>query len=380
MHRDVQIAFFLPNLEGGGAERSITKLANDIADLGVTVDIVLGEAVGAYLTEVSSNVRIVSLSSTGKLRVVFLLARYIKQYNPSVLMSCMDLPNIQMILAAKESAFRGRTVISQRATIGPVYAEAGWIRRLVYGLGISYAYSRAAAIISNSHAATSEIRSMAGVCGERVFTIHNGVDAERINRLASERLTDDWLLESKVPLVVSVGSLTALKDRLTLVKAFAIVKRQRNDVRLVILGEGAERNKIEKMIADLGLGGDIYLPGFDVNPFRWMRRSAVLVSSSLTEGCPNHLLEALSLGVPIVATDCPGDTAELLGHGRWGRLVPVRDPASMSTAILASLDESNPPQGRIRAQDFTPEKTTRAYMNVLLPDFAPVEVACLGVE
>ena len=379
LRRNPQIIFFLPNLEGGGAERAIVNLANDIAGLGIMVDLVLGEAVGVYLAEVSSKVRIVNLSSRGRLRALLRLRSYISQHSPSVVMSSMDLPNIQMILAAKLTGFKGRTVISQRATIAPVYAKVGWISRLVYSIGRRLTYPYATAIISNSYAATSEIQNIAGVCEERVFTIHNSVDADRTNRLAQDPLNDEWLLKSSAPLVISVGSLTLLKDRLTLVKAFSIVKAQRN-ARLVILGEGAERKKIEKTILDLGLSADVYLPSFDANPFRWMRRSAVLVSSSVTEGCPNHLLEALSLGVSIVATDCPGDTSELLGHGRWGRLVPVGDPASMASAILASLDDPDPPFGRIRAMDFTPEKTMRAYLDVLLPGFNPRQVASSQAE
>ena len=373
LRRKTQMAFFLPNLDGGGAERAIVRLVNDIADLGVTVDLVLGEAVGVYLAEVSPKVRIINLTSRGKLRVLLRLTRYLRQHRPSVVMSSMDIPNIQMILAAKLSGFKGRTVISQRATIAPVYAEAGWIRRLVYGIGIRFTYPYATAIISNSYAATSEIHDIAGVSEKRVFTIHNSVDADRINRLAKESLSDVWLLKSSVPLVISVGSLTLLKDRVTLVRAFAIVKAQRN-VRLVILGEGSERKNIEKTILDIGLSADVYLPGFDANPFKWIRQSAVLVSSSVTEGCPNNLLEALSLGISIVATDCPGDTSELLGHGRWGRLVPVAESESMASAILASLDDPNPPDGRIRAADFMPEKTMRAYLDVLLPGFNPRQV------
>lgn len=368
------VSFFLPNLGGGGAERAIVRLANNIADFGVAVDLVLGEAVGPYRAEVSSKVRIINLSSTRKVLILFRLASYLRKCNPLVVMSSMDIPNILMILATKLAGFKGRSVISQRATIAPVYASVGWIRRQVYSLGIRFTYPYATAIISNSYTASREIKSMTSVCEKRVFTIHNSVEFDLTNRLAEDPLNDDWLIKSNVPIIISVGSLTFLKDRITLVKAFSIVKMQRN-VRLVILGDGEERTKIEKMVLDLGLGADVYLPGFDANPFRWMRRSAVLVSSSLTEGCPNNLLEALSLGLSIVATDSPGDTSELLGRGSWGRLVPVGDPACMASAILASLDDPNPPQGRIRALDFAPDKTTRAYLDVLLPGFNMTRVA-----
>jgi glycosyltransferase involved in cell wall biosynthesis len=377
---EVAIAFFLPNLEAGGAERAIVALANGIANLDVTVDLVLAEAEGPYLAEVLPKVRIVSLSSTGKWNVIARLARYLTDHRPCVMMSCLDLSNIQLIVAAKLARFTGRTVLGQRATIAPVYTHYGMLHRLAYSLAIRVAYPRADFVICNSYAAAAEVRAIAGMRAAKVIALHNGVDAERINRLADEPLADDWFLKSRAPVILSVGSVTSVKDRATLVRAFAIVKSRRK-VRLAIVGahpETVERHKIESLIAQLDLTEHVHLAGFDANPFKWMRRAAVLVSSSITEGCPNQLLEGLALGVPIVATDCPGDTAELLQHGKWGRLVPVADPQRMAEAILATLDDASPPRGYLRAADFAPAKVTAAYLNVLLPQFDHVSQVARG--
>jgi glycosyltransferase involved in cell wall biosynthesis len=368
-----EIAFYLPNLEGGGAERAIVAVANHVAALGVTVDLVLGEAVGPYLTEVSPKVQLVNLSSRDKLRVLLSLMRYLRQHRPSVVMSSMDLPNIQMILAAKLTGFEGRTVISQRATIAPVYAEVGVMRRLVYGLWIRCIYRMAEVIISNSRAAAAELVRSFGIPHNQIVTINNQVDIDRLTRLSTEDLSDVWLTQRKAPLIISVGSLTPRKDMESLIRVMVIV-RDTCEARLVILGEGSQRQRIEQLVTELDLSTCVYMPGFDVNPYKWMRRADVVVSASQAEGFPNIVAEALALGKRIVATDCPGDTSELLENGRWGRLVPVGDPASMASAILASLDDPNPPDGRIRAADFTPEKTTRAYLDVLLPGFNPRQV------
>lgn len=365
-------AFYLPNLEGGGAERAIVALGNSIANLDVSVDLVLGNVTGPYLAEVSPKVRVVNLSIGGKaskMDVIVRLKRYLIHSRPHVMMSCLDLANAQLVAAAKLARFKGTTVLGQRATIGPVYAHYGRMHRLAYGLVIRAAYPRADFIICNSHAAAAEVRTIAGIRADRVVTIHNSVDAGHINRLADEPLNDHWFLKARAPLILSVGSLTSVKDRVTLVKAFAVVKAQR-DVRLAIVGahhEPAERDKIARLIAELGLAEWVRLAGFDSNPYKWMRRAAVLVSSSITEGCPNQLLEGLALGIPIVATDCPGDTGELLQHGKWGRLVPVACPERMAEAILAALDDASPPDGRKRAADFAPAKVTSAYLNILLP-------------
>ena len=110
------------------------------------------------------------------------------------------------------------------------------------------------------------------------------------------------------------------------------------------------------------------MPGFADNPFPWMRRAAVFVSSSLTEGCPNALMEALACGAPVVSTNGPGGSAEVLQGGAWGRLVPVGDAAAMAAAIIATLDSPEHPDGKRRADDFALHGIARQYLRTLLPN------------
>src|SRR5690606_7014711 len=112
-------------------------------------------------------------------------------------------------------------------------------------------------------------------------------------------------------------------DFLTLIRAFARVRATRNDARLVILGEGEQREEIERLVAELGLKPHVSLPGFVKNPYAYMARAAVFVLSSRWEGFPNVLVEAMAVGVPVVATDCMAGPAEILENGRYGQLVPV---------------------------------------------------------
>jgi glycosyltransferase involved in cell wall biosynthesis len=229
-------------------------------------------------------------------------------------------------------------------------------------------FRRADALISNSYAAADDVRTLLRVPAHKIVTIHNALDANRISRLASEAITELSFRSAGVPLIVTVGSLTKRKDMETLIKAVAIVKAKRR-ISLAIVGKGPEHHRLKGLISELGLAEDVHLPGFDSNPYRWMAAAAVFVSSSTAEGFPNVVAEALALGRSIVATDCPGDTAELLGHGKWGRLVPVGDPECMASAILAALHDPDPPNGRIRAADFSPSKIASAYLDVLLPEF-----------
>ena len=359
------IALFLQNLDGGGAERAILKLAYEVAELGYAVDLVVGDANSDYRAEVPREVNLIDFSTRSPFAVFFGLAAYLRRRKPAVIMSALDVPNIMLVPAARLAGFRGRTVISQRAVLDASLRELGPTRRTLTRWLIRTCFPRADALISNSHAAATDLKGRLGIPERKVFTIPNAVDIHRIMQLAQESSHDRLLSDGDASLIVSVGSLTVRKDMETLIQAFALVK-DRRPARLVIVGKGPERARLETLTNMLGVERHVYFAGFETNPYKWIASASVFVSSSVEEGFPNVIAESLALGCPVVATDCPGDSAELLGRGKWGRLVPVGDPERMAEAILAALDDRNPPDGRIRAADFAPSKIASAYVDVLL--------------
>lgn len=363
-----RIAFFLQDLDGGGAERAVVRLSDEAAKKGYKVDLVVGDADSDYRLEVSPRVRMLDFSTRSPFLILLRLIAYLRKWKPTVIMSCLDVPNILLVIAAKLSAYKGRFIISQRAVVFASLRELTQFRRSMTLFLQRNLFPKADSLISNSFAAASEVQDILGVSANKIFTIHNALDVERIKLLAVETLDDQWFSNNSSPMIVSVGSITERKDMGTLIKAFAMVRKLRN-VRLAIIGKGdkcGETQKIKKLISDLAICDSVHLPGFDPNPYKWIAASAVFVSSSKAEGFPNVIAEALSLGCPVVATDCPGDTAELLEHGKWGRLVPVGDSKRMAEEIMASLDDPSPADGRIRAAEFSPEKNLDEYLKILL--------------
>ena len=137
--------------------------------------------------------------------------------------------------------------------------------------------------------------------------------------------------------MLGVGELCARKDFVTLIKAFAEVRRQRPS-RLVILGEGRQRKRLTELTRKLRIEADVFLPGFLTNPFAYMSKANLFILSSNCEGAPVTLMEALAVGVPVVSTDCPSGPREILQDGRFGPLVPVGDANALAQAMLATLD------------------------------------------
>jgi glycosyltransferase involved in cell wall biosynthesis len=374
-----RIAVYLPNLAGGGAERAFLELAHSLSALGPSVDLVLARRIGPYIDEIPDDVRVVELHATSRIDVVVRLARYLRRERPAALLSGGDVSNAVALVA---SMFAGRTAqcfVSQRAMMRSVWQVQKPKTWRAWMAVLQMLYRRSKMIICNSEAARLELIENFGIDGAKCPVIYNAVDIDRIGRQAEILLEDPWFTQGSPPVVISVGSLSPIKDMASLIRAFDITQKT-HTFHLILLGEGPERCSLESLVRECKIEHRVRMPGFVTNPFPMIQRARLLVSASLTEGCPNVIQQALACGTPIVATDCPGGTSEILENGRWGRLVPVADPESMAAAILASLDDPNPPDGRIRAADFTPEKTTRAYLDVLLPGFNPRQVPGLPEE
>jgi glycosyltransferase involved in cell wall biosynthesis len=167
------------------------------------------------------------------------------------------------------------------------------------------------------------------------------------------------------PVILGIGRLHPQKDFITLLKAFSIL-REKQELRLVILGEGAERERLVELAKSLGVGADVSFPGFVANPFSFLNKASVFVLSSQYEGMPNVLLQAMACGTPIVSTDCKSGPREVLGDNKFGTLVPVAEPALMAEAIREVLggprrEDAAEFAGRV----YGVEKSAKDYLGVV---------------
>lgn len=356
-----KVAIYLPSLEGGGAERVTILLANALARRGHDVDLVLANAHGTYLGEVSCDLRIVDL---GKRRVVAslpALVRYLRRECPDALLSGLGHANIIAILARRIAGRSMRLVVTEHNSIlrGLDTLKGRVIKRLMQGL-----YPQADVIVCVSNGIEDELRDVLGLPANRLRTLYNPVDVDGIQAQSRDRPDHPWFRPGQPPVIIGAGRLTEQKDFATLLRAFARVRRT-CDVRLVILGEGPDRAKLEGLAAEQGIAVDVLMPGFQKNPYGWMGASALYVMSSAWEGLPGVLLEAMACGLPIVSTNCRTGPDEILEGGRWGRLVPVGDDVQLANAIEATLREPVHSDTYERICYFRTENAVAAYEAVL---------------
>ncbi len=150
-----------------------------------------------------------------------------------------------------------------------------------------------------------------------------------------------------------------------LLRAFALANRVR-PLRLILLGEGRGRSELQRLASTLGIADRVLLPGFQSNPYQWIRHCDLFVLSSRWEGSPNVLTEALALGIPVVSTDCPSGPNEILQQGRFGRLVAVGDQRAMAGAILKTLKSPLPAEELVRSvEEYRQGTSAAAYLREL---------------
>lgn len=359
----IDVALFIPSLRGGGAERVTVKLANGFADRGLKVDLVLAQAEGPYLSEVSPSVRVVDLQSSRVLASLPGLVRYLRRERPRAMLSALNHANIVAVIARIIAGVPVRLVISERNNVSLSIGASKTLRSRVVLHMMRKIYRRADVVMAISVGVANDLANVINFPRHQIPVVFNPVVTSELIEKSRILLEHPWLEEGKPPVILGVGRLTPQKDFATLIRAFAQV-RTVHDCRLVILGEGELRAELEQLIASLGVQDSVQLPGFTDNPFAWMSRVRLFVLSSRWEGLGNVLIEAMACGAAVVSTDCPSGPAEILEGGKWGKLVPVEDVEALAEAISENLQISDTTNSIGRAMFFNVENAVNEYLKL----------------
>ena len=362
--RHAPIALFVPSLHGGGAERVILDIAAELVNRAIPVHLVLVSAEGHYRDLVPEGVRLINLNSHRTAASLLKLVGYIRQERPAALLSTLAHANVIALVAKLILRGRLRVVTRIANTYSEELATGSFKHRLALRL-LKLLLPTADCIVAVSQGVADDLINLGPAISRRITTIYNPVVRSEMFEQASAPVKHRWFQDESIPMVLSAGRLTTVKDHSTLLRAFAEVVRSR-PARLVILGEGPERENLLGLSEQLGISQQVDLPGFEVNPFAYMARSRVFVLSSRYEGFPNVLVQAMACGTSVVSTECRSGPSEILGGGKWGRLVPVGDWNTMSEAILETLDNPIPSDRLIsRASCFSAEASVDRYLEVL---------------
>lgn len=330
-----RLAILLPDLSGGGAERMAVVLANGAAARGIRTSLLLLRAAGPLRATLNPGVEIVELGARSTKASVLPLRRWMRSARPHAVMVTPSHLGWAACLAAIGLDLKGRIFIREASTLSVDLARMPPLARVSRALAERILASGASRIALCDYCA-EDLAWTLGIRRRDVLVIPNPVIAEPTAGIPAGPTRAE-----KRSLLLAAGRLVHQKGFDVLIRAFAILRRTR-DARLLIAGSGPDLDALRRLAQAEGCAEHLDFAGYLADLREPMQRASAFVLPSRWEGLPGVLIESLALGIPVVATDCPGGSREILEDGRWGELVPVDDPAALADAMARALDSPRP--------------------------------------
>lgn len=355
-----RIALFIGDLSIGGAERVTVNLANQLAENGYQVEVVVISIEGELTSDLADDVQ-VSVLPVNRMRwAVIPLAKHLRNSSPDVLISFLTPTNIIAILASKLSLMSHQIIVTEHGK--KIDSDLLSTRRDI--MLAKHLYKAADDIIGVSKGVSEDIAAWANVNPTKITTIYNPVIEDKLISDNSSYTEFDFDTEDG-NIILGAGRHVKQKDFKTLILSFKKLLDEYPNSHLIIIGEGELTTEYKELTRELNIQESVSFPGYVDDPFQYMRTADVFGLSSKWEGLSLVIIEAMACGTPVVSTDCPSGPAEVLKDGQYGELVPVGDSEAMSNALKKTLENpSSTKYLRDRARDFSVEKSTKQYENL----------------
>ncbi len=366
-----RVALLLQRLGDGGVERCFLNLARGFAAHGIDADLYLHEIAAEGLLETSPGARLVRLRGRSPTERRTELANALRESKTDTVLTAKeeDFRLISAVVRGLEQAPRSVMVASLDYTGQLLGRQAGVFRRWQRYRQVRKLFGPADQVFCVSAGVAQDMARILRRPLSDLPVLPNPVVTPELDTLSRVPVQHRWLEPGQPPLILGVGRLSRIKNFALLLRAFAKARREMV-MHLMILGEGKQRQELQGLADRLGITRDVAFPGFQSNPYPYMRGADLFVLSSSWEGFGNVLVEAMACETPAVSTDCRSGPSQILQGGRFGKLVPVGDDDALASAILTSLRQ--PPSAELLMQavlPYTLENSVLAYLRAL--GFAP---------
>lgn len=363
------IVFYTRQLHNGGVDRVVFNLAEEFLARGIrsTILVDVDNAYSPFRSLIPKGVAYEVLGAKGPIARFVKLRTYLRRVRPKAVMcTSFGFPNIYAVVVRRIAGVPFRLMLTEHCF--PSVDRAGpkpWQARYWFFPLAHHLYPHADSIVAVSRGTADDLAHVIDIDPGSIAHIYNPIVSEALADQSRQPVDHPWFAED-VPIFIAVGRLEPQKNFALLIRAFAQV-RQQVRARLVILGDGGERERLTALIADLGLEADVVMPGFVPNPHAYVAKASILVLSSDFESLANVVIEAMAVGTPVIATDCPSGPAEALGGGAHGTLVPVGDVDRLAEAMLHDLQKQRRPVAESWLSQFTTRHAADRYLALLQP-------------
>ncbi len=355
-----QITFLIPSMRGGGAEKVTMLLGNELVARGWEVDLLISRVEGPNFELLNPKINIVELPYKSAFsKNLFQIRSYLTTKRPHFFYCSMDRVNAIGALAHRLAGSNSKLVLSEHSNVEQILSSYSGSKFFFLNL-LQLAYKRADHIVCVSEGVKQSILNLSNVEEKKLSVIYNPIESFLT---AENRYTPK---NREIFHLVTAGRLSPQKNQTVLIQAFnKLVNQTDKKLTLTILGEGKMRQQLEQQIDGLGLQEKVFLPGYVDLKENFKDKDLFVLSSDL-EGFGNVIVEALSVGLPVVSTDCESGPAEILNHGELGALVPTNSPDELAQAIMLEIESRSEIEEKInkriqRAKDFSVSKIVDQY-------------------
>lgn len=346
MKSKLKILLLASTLTGGGTERRTVYILKYINRDIFEPILCVWEKKGVYAKDIPRETKVYAIKRRNKAFTLLNMCKVIYKEKPDIIFGNMWGINTAAIVALKMMFFKRKVKLIIGIVTNPSYFKRQSI--------IRFLYSFADLIVTNSYGIREYLVSSWKIPKEKIRVIHNGVDIKNIDKLSLEKANHIWI-KNNYNLIISVGRLAEPKGLPYLLDALKIANKK-NPIYLIIIGMGEEEERLKKIAKKIGINNRVDFIGFKRNPFKYMAKTNLFILSSIWEGFPNVLLEAMVCRTPVVSTDAPYGPSEIIEDGVNGYLVPVADSTQLAEKILYVLENLDKQDNVIREARQTIEK------------------------
>jgi glycosyltransferase involved in cell wall biosynthesis len=363
-----KITVILHDLRGGGAEKMMVRLANQLAADGDEIDMILIGQGGSNKAFLSASVRLTELRCHRTLDAFVPLRRALKLSQPDGVLAVLTHVNVLAALVCASLGWLRKLSVSERNAFSlDKKVNRSLVMRTTYFLAPFIYRLLPNPVIAVSQGVAQDLVDTTLVRAKDVVTAPNPVITQETLVAADSPPSHPWLQNKKLPTLVSVGRLSHQKGFDMLIDAFFMVQKK-IDSRLIILGEGELREILSYKAKSLGVMNKVSMPGYVGNPIAEINAADIYILSSRFEGSPNALVEAMSLGRAVIAFDCPYGPKQILKNGKVAPLIENGNVDTLAEMIIAQLQQStmNPSELKSAISEYTAENSALRYRQILL--------------